>query len=98
MFERQALETITREQRLGADTTDSIPRARYIVTGSVSHLGSNDKNVGALLGAVASIATFRHGFGVLNRNYRDTAIREATERAATAIAEAVIALRATLQP
>jgi curli biogenesis system outer membrane secretion channel CsgG len=148
VFERKQLEAVTREQRLD-DEEDSLARARYIVTGSVSHLGTNDKNVGGLLTGFASGMLFR-GLGAIrtnqssttvhltarvvdtrtgeiigsftgegeskkrwgvdvlgagrgglgattvsDRNFRETAIGEATARAAAAIAEGVVALRAT---
>ena len=149
VFERKLLDDVSREQRLSAADDDSIARARYIVTGSVSHLGSNDKNFGALLAGFGSAVLFR-GMGMLNTNhssttvrltarvvdtrsgeiigsftgeghsnkrwgvnvfgagrgglgganagdsnFRETAIGEATSRAASAVAEYVIALRAT---
>ena len=54
VFERRLLDDVSREQRLSDADGDSIARARYIVTGSVSQLGSNDKNFGALLAGFGS--------------------------------------------
>lgn len=153
VYERKQLEAVTREQQLRVNDTDSIARARYLVTGSVSHLGMNDKDIGGVLAGVAGgmlfrglglirtnrssttvrltarivdtrtgeiLASFtgegeskkrwgvnvigagRGGIGGINaadRNFRETAIGEATAHAVEAIAERVVALRATaLQP
>lgn len=150
VFERKLLDAVTREQRLSGDSSDAIPRARYIITGSITHLGNKDHDFGGLVGGIASVAMFRHGFGMLHtsssstvvkltarvvdtrsgeiigsftgegesnkrfsmdgfgagrtgigmintsdRNFRETAVGEAMDRAASAIAENVIALRAT---
>ena len=148
VFERKQLEAVRREQALEADDADGIARARYVISGSVTRLGLNDKRVGgiasvassAVLGRVVGIdakqsTTTVHltarvidtrtgeiigsftgegrsnkrwsaavlsimsgGFGagrVADTDFRETAIGEATTRAAAAIAEQVIALRAT---
>jgi curli biogenesis system outer membrane secretion channel CsgG len=149
VFERKLLEDVMREQKLSEADADSIARARYIITGSVSHLGSNDKHLGGLLAGFGTAVLFR-GLGMINtnqsfttirltarvvdtrsgeiigsftgegrskkrwgvnvfgagrgglggahggdRNFRETAIGEATSRATETIAEHVIALRAT---
>jgi curli biogenesis system outer membrane secretion channel CsgG len=148
VFERKALEAVTREQHLEGQG-DTLTRARYLVTGSVSQLGNKDRNIGGLATGVASSMLFR-GLGALRtsnssttiritarvvdtrtgeiigsftsegeskkrwgvdavgagrgglgaistseKNFRETAIGEATERAAAAVAERLIELRAT---
>lgn len=148
VYERRELDAVTREQRLDEES-DTLARARYLVTGSVSHLGNNDRNFGGIatglasgmllrgLGAVRAnqssttiritarvvdtrtgeiVGSFtsegksrsrvgidalgagRSGIGAVStseRNFRETAIGEATERAAAAVAERLIELRAT---
>jgi len=149
VFERKQLDAVRREQQLDGDGEDAIARARYIVTGSISRLGLNDKDFGgiagglatrAILGGIAAVganssSTTVHltarvvdtrtgeiigsftgegvsnkrwgvtafglgpgGFGgarVRDKNFKETAIGEATTRAAAAIVDRVVALRAT---
>ena len=149
VFERKQFDAVKREQQLENDEGDRIARARYIVAGSISRLGYNDKEMGGIASGIASgvllgrvmaasarsssttvhltarvvgtrtgeiIGSFTGegeskkrwnvgalgigpgGFGgirVADRNFRETAIGEATQRAAAAIVEQVIALRAT---
>jgi curli biogenesis system outer membrane secretion channel CsgG len=149
VFERKQLDAVRTEQQLAADESDAIARARYIVTGSVSRIGLNDKDLGgivggfakgALLGGLAGVGAkhssttvhltarvvdtrtgeiigsftgegvskkrwgvtvFGIGRGALgggkvaDANFRETAIGEATTRAAASLVEQVIALRAT---
>jgi len=150
VFERVELDAVRREQLLGTDSADGVARARYVVTGSVSHVGHNDDHVGGLLVGAALGQAIGGGFGMLNTrsssttvkltarvvdtrtgeiigsftgegesrkrwdvgvvhaagrgagggsvgqsNFRETAIGEATSRAAAAVAAHVIALRAT---
>jgi curli biogenesis system outer membrane secretion channel CsgG len=149
VFERKQLDAVRREQQLANDRHDAIARARYVVTGSVSRLGLNEKEVGGIASGIATAALFgrlaaigaKHssttihltarvvdtrtgeiigsftgegvsnkrwgvtvfglgpgGFGgakVLDSNFRETAIGEAATRAAAAIADKVVALRAT---
>jgi len=148
VFERKQLDAVKREQQLSADGDDEIARARYIVTGSVTRLGLNNKELGGIGGALGmgalgrigaigakSSSTTVHltarvvdsrtgeiigsftgegvsnkrwdvkafglgpgGFGgakVLDSNFRETAVGEAATRAAAAIADQVVALRAT---
>lgn len=148
VYERKELEAVTREQRLDEES-DTLARARYLVTGSVSQLGNKDKNIGGVLAGLGSGMLFRGlgavrtshssttiritarvvdtrtgeivgsftsegksngrlgidaagagrgGFGAIStsdKNFRETAIGEATERAAAAVAERLIELRAT---
>jgi curli biogenesis system outer membrane secretion channel CsgG len=149
VFERKQIDAVRREQQLEEDEGNGVARARYIVTGSVSRLGLNEKDVGGIVGGIASGALLgrlaaigvRHssttihltarvvdtrtgeiigsftGEGVSNKrwdvkllgvgpggfggakavdsNFRETAIGEAATRAAAAIADRVVALRAT---
>jgi curli biogenesis system outer membrane secretion channel CsgG len=149
VFERKQLEAVRREQELDGNPGDDLARARYIVTGSVTRLGLNDKNVGGVAGSLAASALFGHivaisakhssttvqltarvvdtrtgeiigsftgegvskkrwgvtafglgpgGFGggkVGDANFKETAVGEATTRAAAAIVDRVVALRAT---
>ena len=150
VFERKQFDAVTREQQLSTGDGDSITRARYLITGSVSHLGMNDKDIGGMLAGAAGSMLF-HGFGLIrtnrssttvrltarvvdtrtgeivgsftgegesrkrwgvnvfgagrgglggvnanDRNFRETAIGEATAHAVEAIAERVVALRATV--
>jgi curli biogenesis system outer membrane secretion channel CsgG len=149
VFERKQLDAVRREQQLDADRSDAVARARYVVTGSVSRLGLNEKDVGGIAGGVATRMLFGRlaaigakqssttvhltarvvdtrtgeiigsftgegvsnkrwgvtlfglgpgGFGggrVQDTNFRETAIGEAAARAAAAIADRVVALRAT---
>ena len=149
VFERRQLDAVKREQALAQSNDDEIPRARYLITGSISRLGLDDKEIGglaaglgsaALLGRVAGLgmkhsSTSLHltarvvdtrtgeiigsftgagqssrrwgvtafgmgpggagGARVMDANFRETAIGEAAARAAAAIADSVVALRAT---
>lgn len=149
VFERRQLDAVRREQQLEDSDADEISRARYIITGSISRLGLNDRELGGIgggfgrgvgfggLGAIGVkhssttihltarvvdtrtgeiIGSFtgegvskkrwgvqagglgRGGFGgarVLDSSFRETAIGEAATRAAAAIADSVVALRAT---
>ena len=148
VLERKQLEAIRREQGLDANEADGIARARYVISGSVTRLGLNNRQIGgiatvassALLGRVVGVDTKQStttvhltarvvdtrtgeiigsftgegksnkrwsaavlgimsgGLGagrVADTDFRETAIGEATTRAAAAIAEQVIALRAT---
>jgi curli biogenesis system outer membrane secretion channel CsgG len=145
VYERAEVDGVRRERALESNSDDALPRARYILAGSVSRLGMNDKSVGGAgagraLGRLAALAvrtssTTVHltarvvdtrtgeiigsftgvgeskkrwgvtaigmapgGIGggrVVDSNFRETAIGEATTRAASAIVEQVIALRAT---
>jgi curli biogenesis system outer membrane secretion channel CsgG len=148
VFERKRLEEVRREQQLrnGADSTEG---ARYVITGSISRFGFNDKEVGGLASGIASGLLLRRvilvntrsssttihltarvvdtrtgeiigsftgegtskkrwgvmagglgggglgGVNVADKNFRETAAGEATTRAAAAVVEQVIALRAT---
>ena len=150
VYERRQLDAVLREQELDRRDDDDIVRARYVITGSVSLLGNEDKDLsGILMGAAAgslglgrglsavfgntSRTTMRvtvrvvdthsgeviGGFtsegrsaqrwggtlvsigaggakiaGVNSRNFRETAIGEAAERAASDIVERLIAMRA----
>ena len=51
VFERKQLDAVRREQQIEDDNGDGVARARYIITGSVSRLGLNDKDLGGLGGA-----------------------------------------------
>jgi curli biogenesis system outer membrane secretion channel CsgG len=149
VFERKQLDAVKREQQLDAEGQDAIARARYVVTGSVTRLGLNEKDVGGVAGGLATRLLFGHfaaigakqssttvhltarvvdtrtgeiigsftgegvsnkrwgvtvfglgpgGFGggrVQDSNFKETAIGEAATRAAAAIADRVVALRAT---
>lgn len=61
VFERKQLDAVKREQQLGADGDDEIARARYIVTGSVTRLGLNNKELGGIGGALGMGALGRLG-------------------------------------
>jgi len=149
VYERRQLDAVRGEQRLGGGEKGDIPSARYIITGSITHLGLNDKEVGGIAAGIATRALFgglgalsaksssttlrltarvvdthtgeivgsftadgvsnkrwglkafglgNGGFGgaqILDQNFRESAIGEAATRAAAAIVERVIALRAT---
>jgi curli biogenesis system outer membrane secretion channel CsgG len=149
VFERKQLGAVREEQRLAAGTDDGIARARYVITGSVTRLGLNNKRIGgigtaiasrALIGRVVGIDTKQStttvhltarvvdtrtgeivgsftgegksnkrwsaavlgilpgglgGARVSDTDFRETAVGEASARAAAAIAEQVVALRAT---
>jgi len=155
VFERSQLEAVRREQQIDGDGADRIARARYVITGSISRLGMNEKDVGGVASGIASamllgrlghlghlglidakqssttvhltarvvdtrtgeiVGSFTEagvsnkrwgvhllgmgpgglgGVRAVDSNFRETAVGEATARAAAAIAERVIALRAT---
>lgn len=149
VLERRQLAVVRGEQALASESSDGIARARYVVAGSVTRLGFNDKELGGAGTARAAAAIFGrllafsartsvttvhltarvvdtrtgeiigsftaegksnrrwsavmfgvgaggiHGGTIADRNVRETAIGEATTRAAAAIADHVIALRAT---
>jgi curli biogenesis system outer membrane secretion channel CsgG len=149
VFERRQLEAVRREQQLDGGADDMIARARYLVTGSISRLGLNDKEIGGLAAGLGSAALFgrmvglgmKHsstslhltvrvvdtrtgeiigsftgeghsskrwgvtafglvpggagGARILDANFRETAIGEAATRAAAAVVDSVVALRAT---
>lgn len=148
VFERKRLDDVRREQQM-PNGADSIEGARYVITGSISRFGFNDKDVGGLAGNVASGMLFRRfglfsaktssttihltarvvdtrtgeiigsftgegtsrkrwgllaggigggglgGVNIADKNFRETAAGEAATRAAAAVVEHVIALRAT---
>lgn len=155
IYERRQLEALEREQDIQHDDQDDIERARYLVTGSISLLGNDDHDLGAMVagaaggalglgtglsalftntrrttmrvtvrvvdsrtgeivGSFTSEGRSRKRWGgsflsigsggiksgsVNNRNFRETAIGEAGDRAANDIAERLIAMRAQrLQP
>lgn len=149
--ERKQLAAIEQEQRLrdGGDSTRPAPRrvrsARYIVSGSVTRLGFEEKKLGGAAGTAASFALYglgakknrtevhltarlidtetgdivasftgvgesskgwgltifgmgNNGFGGLqggSSNIRESAIGEATERAAASVVEKLVAARAS---
>lgn len=67
VLERRQLDAIRQEQSIQPDSITSasptrVTRARYIVTGSVTRLGFEDKHLGGLAGRLAS-ATFLYGLG-----------------------------------
>lgn len=151
VLERKQLAAVEAEQRMGdlSDTTVSPPprmtRARYIVSGSVTRVGFEEKKLGGAAGTAASFALYGLGakknrtevhltarvidtetgeivasftgegesgkgwgltvFGIGNgsfggasagsSNIRESAIGEATERAAQSLAESIAAIRAT---
>jgi curli biogenesis system outer membrane secretion channel CsgG len=145
VFERKRLDEVHREQQL-RNGADSVESARYVITGSISRFGFNDKDVGGVAGGRGTCLLFglintkvssttihltarvvetrtgeiigsftaegtsdkRWGFmggtlgsgglggvNIADRNFRETAVGEATARAAAAVAEQVVALRAT---
>jgi len=150
VYERRQLEAVQREQELDRGDDDSIARARYLITGSISLLGNDDQDItGIVAGAAAGTLGLGRGLsalfantsrtmmrvtvrvvdthsgeviggftsegrsrkrwggtlasigaggvkvvGVNNRNFRETAIGEAADRAASDIAERLIAMRA----
>lgn len=147
--ERKQLAAIEQEQRLreGADPSSAAPRrvrsARYIVTGSVTRLGFEEKKLGGAAGTAASFALYGlgakkertevhltarlidtetgdivasftgmgesgkgwgltifgmgtgglGGFQAGSSNIRESAIGEATEKAAQAVVERIVAAR-----
>lgn len=149
VFERRQLEAVRGEQSLEASDEDGLGRARYIISGSISRLGLNDRKAGGVaafpgggswLGRIGGLGvktsgTTMHltvrvidtrtgeivgsftgegksdrrwgvtGFGIVpggaggtqvaDENFRETAIGEAASRAAIAVVEQIIALRAT---
>lgn len=150
VYERRQLEAVQREQEIDRGDDDDIARARYVITGSISLLGNDDKDItGVVAGAAAGRLGLGHGLSALlgntsrttmrvtvrvidsrsgeviggftsegqskkrwggtlasigaggvkvvsanNRNFRETAIGEAADRAASDIAERLIAMRA----
>jgi len=67
VLERRQLDAIRQEQSIMPDSITSasptrVARARYIVTGSVTRLGFEDKHLGGLAGRAAS-AVFLYGLG-----------------------------------
>lgn len=155
VLERKQLTAVEHEQRLadGAEPSGAAPRrltrARYIVSGSVTRLGFEEKNLGGAAGTAASFALYGLGakknrtevhltarvidtetgeiiasftgegesskgwgltvFGIGSggfggatagsSNIRESAIGEATERAAESISERIVATRpATVSP
>lgn len=74
VMERKQLEAVKREQGLEHDDADAIARARYIITGSVTRLGLNDKSVGGIAGGLAARAVGLRGLGVLGVNSSSTTI------------------------
>lgn len=150
VYERRQLEAVRREQHIEANYQDRIERARYVITGSISLLGNDDKDIGGMVAGAASDAlglgrglsalftntsrtTMRvtvrvvdsqsgevigsftseghsrkrwdasflsmgaggtKGGSLGSKNFRETAIGEAGHRAATDIAERIIAMRA----
>lgn len=150
VYERRQLEAVEREQRIEHDDQDDVNRARYLITGSISLLGNDDRDIGAIVAGAAGgalglgtglsalftntrrttmrvtvrvvdsrtgeiIGSFtgegrskkRWGGSFLsvgaggiksgsmnNRNFRETAVGEAGDRAASDIAERLIAMRA----
>lgn len=67
VLERRQLDAIRQEQSIQPDSITSaaptrVARARYIVSGSVTRLGFEEKHLGGLAGRLAS-ATFLYGLG-----------------------------------
>src|SRR5437867_10174598 len=78
VFERKQLEAIRREQDLHHAADDDIARARYVITGSVTRLGLNDKEVGGMAGgpAIGSILFPLAGpFALLHVNSSSTSVQ-----------------------
>jgi curli biogenesis system outer membrane secretion channel CsgG len=148
VYERKRLDEVRREQQL-RNGDDSPEDARYVITGSISRFGFNDKHVGGLASGIASGLLLRRiflvntksssttihltarvvdtrtgeiigsftgegtskkrwgvmagglaggglgGVNIADKNFRETAAGEAATRAAAAVVEQVIALRAT---
>lgn len=76
IYERRQLEAVEREQHLDAGDRDTLDRARYLVTGSISLLGNDDLDISAIVaGAAGGAIGLGTGLSALFSNTRRTTMR-----------------------
>lgn len=86
VFERKQLDAVRGEQELDARAGDKLARARYVVTGSVSRLGLNARDIGGMAGGAGGIVTsvLFGRFGALGLKHSSTTVHLTARVAALA--------------
>lgn len=76
VYERRQGETMQREQAIERGDRTDVERARYLVTGSISLLGDDDRDIGAIVaGAAGQSLGLGAGLSSLFTNTRRTTMR-----------------------